>query len=135
MICFKHVLFVIKQQQTYSQETKFKVKTGVKPLITNTFSNVFKKLTDFNLEITKDVLNGNYSSSCGKFTFNLMAEENAEKGMFLTQTVNGNNFIWIRESDLVFKREDIEGYSIIYNKDKKSFKYSSSDGVKCVWSK
>lgn len=131
----KHVLFVVKKGETYSEETKFKVKKGVKPLITNTFSKVFKDLSDFDLEISKEMLDGSYTSSCGDFILTIEANENVEKGDFLIQTVNGKKFIWLRDNNLAFKREDVKGYSIIYNKENLSFKYSANDGVKCNWVK
>ncbi len=127
-------LIVIKAGSVYNGEVTFKVKTGETPMITNTFGNM-RKIGDFKIKMFSSLLNGDYTSDCGNFVLNLSAESSPEKGDYLIQTVNGNQFIWLRKSETTFVREMGEGYSLTYNKHDKTFTYSTTDGLTCVWKK
>lgn len=129
------VIYKIKKGNIYTRETTFKVKTGVKPLITNTFTKTFKNLDDFDLKISSDMLNGDYTSSCGNMKITINVDNSTERGDYILQTTNGKQFIWIRKSETTFTRENSEDYTLTYNKSNNTFSYSTSDGITCIWSK
>ncbi|WP_010232604.1 hypothetical protein [Gillisia marina] len=129
------LLFHVKKGEILTQETTFKVKTGVDPLITNTFNKSLKPLENFDIMVTGDMLDGDYISSCGNFNMNLKGENSIERGDYLLQTTNGNQFIWIRTSETTFVRENSDDFALTFNKDESTFKYSTSDGINCTWSK
>lgn len=129
------LLFELKSGNIYSQETSFKVLKGQKPLITNTFSNTLKILSDFDLLISAEMLNGDYISSCGDIKININTQNSPEKGDYLLQTTNGNQFIWIRSSETSFVRENNPDYTLTFNKNDNSYTYSTSDGINCSWIK
>ena len=129
------MLFHFKKGDILTQETTFKVKTGKKPLITNTFNKVLKPLENFDLKISGDMLNGDYISSCGDIKININAQNSEEKGDYLLQTTNGNQFIWLRISETTFVRENSDNLTLIFNKDHNNFAYSTTDGINCSWVK
>jgi len=130
-----NILFVLKKGIIVNGESKFKVKTGQTPMITNSFTKSLSELKDFNIKIFSNLLNGNYISSCGNFILNISAEKTAENGEHLIQTVNGKQFIWTRKSETTFTRKGCSGFSLTYNKGSKSFTYSTTDGIVCEWKK
>ncbi|MGG8495930.1 hypothetical protein ACQY1Q_05915 [Tenacibaculum sp. TC6] len=127
------LIFEIKKNEVYTKETSFKVKKGVKPLITNTFLKTFSKLDDFDLKISSNMIDGKYLSSCGNLTIDISSQTSNERGDFLIQTTNGKQFIWLRKSETTFIREENQGFTLIFDKVKQSFIYSTSDGVVCNW--
>ncbi|MHB0756973.1 hypothetical protein [Polaribacter sp. M15] len=129
------VLFKIKKGSVLTQETTFKVKKGVKPLITNSFTKTLKYLKDFDLKISTEMLNGNFVSSCQDIKVNILAQNSVEKGDFLIQTTNGKQFIWIRTNNTTFVRENSEDFTLIFNKSNNTYNYSTSDGITCIWNK
>ncbi|WP_299148140.1 hypothetical protein [uncultured Dokdonia sp.] len=129
------ILFNIRQGGVYTQETTFKVKSGVKPIITNSINSVLKKIDEFDLMLSAEMLNGNYVSSCGNIRINISASNSEARGDFLIQTTNGSQFFWIKKSETTFVRENNSGLTLTYNKSDNSFTYSSSDGIVCDWIK
>lgn len=129
------ILFEIKSGEIYSQETTFRVKTGDSPLITNSFSKTIKNLELFDLQLSADMLNGDYISSCADIKININAYNSPEKGDYLIQTTNGKQFFWIRSSETSFVRENSQGYTLTFNKNDNSYTYSTSDGITCIWKK
>lgn len=129
------ILFKVKKGSVLTQETTFKVKNGIKPLITNTFTKTLKKIQDFDLKISAEMLNGNFVSSCQDIKVNILAQNSVEKGDFLIQTTNGKQFIWIRTNNTTFVRENSEDFTIIFNKSNNTYNYSTSDGITCIWNK
>ncbi|WP_299064464.1 hypothetical protein [uncultured Polaribacter sp.] len=129
------ILFKIKKGSVLTQETTFKVKKGVKPLVTNSFKKTLKELKDFDLKISPEMLNGDFISSCQEIKVNILFQNSAEKGDYLIQTTNGKQFIWTRKNNTTFIRENSSDFTIIFNKSNNTFNYSTSDGITCVWSK
>lgn len=129
------MLFHLKKGDILTQETTFKVKTGIKPLITNTFNKTLKPLEGFDIQISGDMLDGDYISSCGDIRININGQNSEEKGDYLLQTTNGNQFIWLRTSETTFVRENSDDLTLIFNKDENKFTYSTSDGINCIWNK
>tara|TARA_R110002049_G_scaffold56399_1_gene155529 strand:+ start:387 stop:1136 length:750 start_codon:yes stop_codon:yes gene_type:complete len=129
------ILFKIKKGSVLTQETTFKVKKGVKPMITNSFNKTLKELKDFDLKISTEMLNGNFVSSCQEIKVNILFQNSVEKGDYLIQTTNGKQFIWTRTNNTTFVRENSNDFTIIFNKSNNTFNYSTSDGITCVWNK
>ncbi|MDO6600020.1 hypothetical protein [Tenacibaculum sp. 1_MG-2023] len=127
------ILYKIKKEEIYTQETTFKVKKDKKPLITNTFSKKIKPLDQFDLKISKQMLDGDYLSSCGNIKVNINSGNSTEKGDYLLQTTNGKQFTWIRSSETTFVRENNSDYTLTFNKDNGTYTYSTSDGITCSW--
>jgi hypothetical protein len=130
-----NVLFELKKGGVYTYETSFKVKSGKKPIITNSFSTILQTLENFDLQISDEMLNGEYVSSCGDINLSITSLNDLEKGDHLIQTVNGNQFIWIKKTDTTYKRENNDQITLSYNKSESKFIYSTSDGISCTWDK
>ena len=131
----KNNLYEIKKGSIYTQETSFKVKSGKKPIVTNSFIMPLQKLSDFDLEISNEMLEGQYISSCGNMSVTISAKTDAVKGDYLVQTTNSKEFIWIKTDGANYKRENNEDISLIFNKENESFIYSTADGISCTWNK
>lgn len=129
------ILFELKKGDIYTQETTFKVKKDVKPLITNTFSKTIKELENYDLKISAEMLKGDYVSSCGNIKININVRNSEEKGDFIIQTTNGKQFVWLRNSETTFVRENNDDYTLTFNKDNNTYTYSTSDGITCNWIK
>jgi hypothetical protein len=130
-----YILYELKIGNMYVEETIFKLKSGEKPLITNSFTKSLKEIEEFDIKIFSKMLNGNYISSCGNIVVNISAESSPERGDYLLQTTNGKQFVWIRKSETTFIRENGSGYSLTFNKTDKTFTYSTADGISCIWKK
>ncbi|WP_405293710.1 hypothetical protein [Algibacter sp. Ld11] len=129
------LLFELKQGDVSSQETTFKVKSGVKPLITNTYLKSIKSIDEFDLKISSKMLNGDYISSCGNLKININSGNSEEDGDYLLQTTNGKQFIWLRSSETTFTRKNNSDYTLTFNKHNNTFTYATSDGITCSWDK
>ena len=133
-------IYVIKNEEEYTAEYNFDVKKGVKPVITNRFNQKFRKsLKFFNLRIGADLLDGNYRSSCGggSIAISLKKAKVEEKYVeYLLVTMNGKNTKWKRISDKSFNRLDKSGYTLVFDKVKRSFNYTNSDdGMTSIFKK
>jgi len=129
------ILYEIKRGEIYTQETTFKVRKGNKPLITNLFSKTLKDLEVFDLQLSADMLKGDYLSSCGNLKVNINVSNSPEKGDYLIQTTNGKQFLWLRSSETTFTRENSQDFTLTFNKDNNTYNYSTSDGISCSWTK
>ncbi|WP_405369792.1 hypothetical protein [Nonlabens sp. Asnod2-A12] len=128
-------LMLIRSGEMLHSETTFKVRSGKKPLITNSFTRLFKPLNEFDLQISSAMIDGNYTSTCGNILINIESGKDPTKGDIIIQTVNGKQFTWLRTTDTTFIRENNDGYTLSYNQNKESFHYSTSDGISCTWEK
>ncbi|HNF28889.1 MAG TPA: hypothetical protein PLY81_01265, partial [Chitinophagaceae bacterium] len=54
---------------------------------------------------------------------------------FILQSVNGKQIKWKQTSPTMFVKENDTNSTLSYNKEKKTFSYSSSDGINCEWIK
>ena len=129
------LLFQFRSGDILTQEINFKVKSGVTPLLTNSFNKVLKPLEEFDLQLSNDMVNGNYVSNCGNILINIEAQSSVDKGDYLVQTTNGKQFIWLRTSETSFIRENSQDMTLTFNKESNEFIYSTSDGINCNWSK
>ena len=128
-----NLLYLVKSGGIYTYETKFKVKKGVKPIVTNSFFKVLKTIDNFDLAISPTMLNGKYISSCGEVKIEIKAGSSAEKGDYLVQTTNGKQFIWLRSSSNTFVRENNKELTLTFHKSSNTYTYFSSDGISCTW--
>lgn len=130
-----NMLFELKKGNVSSQETTFKVKSGIKPLITNSYLRSIKPIDEFDLMISAKMLDGDYISSCGNLNVNINSGANEEDGDYLLQTTNGKQFTWTRSSETTFVRKNNSDYTLTFNKNNNTFIYATSDGITCTWSK
>jgi hypothetical protein len=129
-------IYVIRKGNSYSQETSFRVIKGNKPLITNTFTKTFQKLSYYDLRLTPKMISGDYVSNCGDIRLNLNASKDETGRDIVIQTINGKQFIWIRKTEDTFVRKNnCNEATLTYNKNNNSFQYSTIDGVYCDWIK
>ena len=128
------ILMVVKSRQILHSETTFRVKSDKNPLVTNSFTRIFKPLSDFDIKVNLAMVDGSYTSSCGDIIMNvnLTAENNVG---IITQTLNGKQFRWVNSTGMNFKREDNPGYSLTYNQSNSTFLCATSDGITCTWNK
>jgi hypothetical protein len=128
------ILLMLEQNRIYNVEAEFNVKTGEKPIITNSYKNTLRKIDEFNLKISEAFVNGIWKSSCGNNQMSLsIIEENGEQKIL--QNVNGNQIKWIKQSSTSYKKEGDAGSTLTYQKSENKFFYSSSDGNNCTWAK
>ncbi|PHR69712.1 MAG: hypothetical protein COA67_09925 [Lutibacter sp.] len=136
------LLSVIKAGEIYNFENTFRVKKGVKPMITNTFIRQLKNYEDFTILLNASAVNGEWKTSCGSGSMSLdYGSQNLKNGIeektvdAISQVVNGKQFVWLKIADNSFVRQDNNEYTLSYNNDTGMFKYSTSDGITCDWSK
>lgn len=126
-------VYIIKKGSIYNQETSFSTSKGVKPLVTNSFTKVLGDISEYDLMLTAEILNGEFVSSCGNMKININAATDAIRGDHLVQTTNGRQFIWVRKTEESFVRENSNDYTLTYNKNTNSYNYSTADGIFCEW--
>lgn len=119
--------------RTYNFDNTINVKHGDSPIITLSHNYPLKKLTEFNIEVSA-LIEGDYKTSCGSNSFSISTiDENTKT--FLLQSVNGKQIKWLKTSSTLFVKESDTNSILSYNKEKKTFTYSSSDGITCEWTK
>jgi hypothetical protein len=118
----------------YNYENTINVKKGDTPIVTVTHLYPLKKLSEFNVEISSALIDGDYKNSCGSNSFSVSMKEEYSK-TFLLQSINGKQIKWIKTSPTLFVKENDTNSTLSYNKDKKTFAFSSSDGINCEWTK
>jgi hypothetical protein len=118
----------------YNYENTINVKHGDTPIVTVSHNYPLKKLSEFNIEISATLIDGDYKTSCGSNTFSISTKEENNKP-FLLQSVNGKQIKWLKTSATLFVKENDTNSTLSYNKEKKTFAYSSSDGINCEWTK
>ena len=110
-------------------------------LITITFLLCISKVTaqeqsaeEFSdLKTTIALLEGEYTSNCGAAEITVTLKESKEKGIYLVQTANDEQIIWLRSSNTTFVKQDGEDYTITYSETDNSFKYTNYEGDVCEW--
>lgn len=128
------LLFQYDPGRLYNYENTVNVKHGDTPIVTVTHTYQLKNGSDYNIETSSTLIDGDYKTSCGNgfFTITLKDENNKT---YLNQTINGKEIKWIKKSSTQFAKETDEGTTLSYNKTKKTFLFSSSDGITCDWTK
>lgn len=127
------VLYVLESGRSVTTEKKFKVKTGVKPILTNSFLVPLRPIDYFDLAISEETVNGDWVSSCGNILMSLMLTRNENGEIIIRQIINGKQNIWRKAGSNTFEKMYDRGITITYNKINGSFSYTSSDGVLCNW--
>jgi len=118
----------------YNYENTINVKHGDTPIVTVSHTYPLKKLNEFNVEVSATLIDGDYKTSCSSNSFSLSTKEENNK-TFLLQSVNGKQIKWLKNSATLFVKENDTNSTLSYNKEKKTFSYSSSDGINCEWTK
>lgn len=128
------VLMQYDPGRIYNYENTINVKHGETPIVTVSHSYPLKKMSEFNIEASATLIDGDYKTSCGANSFSLsMKDENGKS--FLLQSVNGKQIKWLKSSATLFLKDNDTNSTLSYNKDKKTFAFSSSDGINCEWTK
>lgn len=118
----------------YNYENTIKLKHGDTPIVTVSHNYTLKKLSEFNIEVSATLVDGDYKTSCGSNTFSISTKEENNK-TFILQSVNGKQIKWKQTSPTMFVKENDTNSTLSYNKEKKTFSFSSSDGINCEWIK
>ncbi len=131
-----HFIKVIQPGKLYNTETTFKVKSGETPIITNTVNYNLSKLSDFDLKINRNMVDGVWQSTCASVDMNfLYVERTTTAPAYILQTVNGKQIKWIKQTDITFMRETDNSTTLTYQKPTNSFLYSTVDGINCNFTK
>lgn len=118
----------------YNYENTINVKSGETPIVTISHFYPLKRLNEINIEVSSALIDGDYKNNCGGNVFSLsLKEENGKSYLF--QSVNGKQIKWIKTSASLFSKENDSNSTLSYNKEKRTFAYSSSDGINCEWTK
>jgi hypothetical protein len=128
------MLFQYDPGRIYNYENTINVKDGDTPVVTITHTYPLKKLSEFNLEPTAALIEGEYKSTCATTVFSIHIKEEVAK-TYLIQSINGRQIKWLRTSSNLFVKETDTGSTLSYNKEKRVFNFSSSDGIACEWQK
>lgn len=128
------VLLQYAPGRIYNYENSINVKHGDTLIVTVSHAYPLKKLSEFNLEISGALIDGDYKTSCGSNSFGVSMKVENEK-TFLLQSVNGKQIKWIKSSATLFLKETDSSSTLSYNRDKKTFSYSSTDGINCEWTR
>ena len=129
-----YILFQYEAGRIYNYENTINIKHGDTPIVTITHFYPLKKISDFNIETSSALIDGDYKTSCGTMTFSLTLQEQMNKA-YLVQTISGKQIKWIKISSTQFIKENDTNTTLSYNKANKTFSYSSSDGIVCEWNK
>ncbi|TAD81943.1 MAG: hypothetical protein EAY75_16935 [Bacteroidetes bacterium] len=128
------VLMQYEPGRIYNYESSVNIKPGDSPIVTVSHYYPLRKLSEFNIQISAELIDGDYKTTCGLNTWSVsMKEENGKS--YLIQSVNGKQIKWIKSTATLFLKETDSSTIISYNREKKTFAYSNSDGVNCEWTK
>lgn len=128
------ILYKYDADRIYNYENTINIKHGDTPIITITHYYPLKNLSEFNIETSSALIDGDYKTSCAQTTFSLSLKDQNNQTI-LIQSINGKQIKWIKTSATLFTKENDSNTTLSYNKEKKTFSYSSSDGINCEWSK
>ncbi len=129
------LLYSISKGNFITAEKEFKVKKGVKPIITNTFLLSLKSIDNFDIAVNETTINGDWTSNCGNIQMNLTIAKNEKNETVIQQLINGKQNIWIKTTSNTFEKFNDKTTTLSYNKQNNSFTYSTTDGVSCSWKK
>ena len=129
------ILFSIPKGNFITAEKEFKVKKGVKPIITNTFLLPLKSIDNFDLAINAPTINGDWNSNCGNSQMTLTLTRNEKNETVIQQLINGKQIVWRKTTSNSFAKVNDSNTTLSYNKLNNTFSYSTTDGVNCVWAK
>jgi hypothetical protein len=128
-------LFTIGKGSFVTGEKEFKVKGGVKPVLTNTFLFPLKPIENFDLAISEEVINGDWISSCGNIQMALTLSKNEKGEAVIQQQINGKQNSWRKLTSNTYEKVNDKSATLSYNKTNNTFNYSTTDGVVCSWNK
>ena len=129
------ILYSISKGNFITAEKEFKVKTGVKPILTNTFLLPLKSIDNFDIALNETTINGDWTSNCGNIQMTLTIAKNEKNETVIQQLINGKQNIWRKTSANTFEKLNDKTTTLSYNKQNNSFTYSTTDGVSCLWTK
>ncbi len=129
------ILYSISKGNFITNEKEFKVKKGVKPILTNTFLLPLKSIDNFDIAVNETTINGDWSSSCGNMQMTLTMSMNEKGETVIQQLINGKQNIWRKTTANTFEKLNDTSTTLSYNKQNNSFNYSTTDGVTCLWTK
>lgn len=127
---------VIQPGKFYNTETTFKVKAGEVPIVTNTVNYSLSKISDYDLKINREMIDGLWQSTCSSVDMNFaFVERTSTSPAYILQSVNGKQIKWIKQTETTFMRETDNSTTLSYQKVTNSFLYSSVDGMSCNFTK
>lgn len=128
------ILYKYDAGRIYNYESTINVKHGDTPIVTISHFFPLKAINEFNIETSSVLIDGDYKTTCGQTSFSLSLQDQTGKTV-LIQSINGKQIKWIKTSATLFAKENDTNTTLSYNKEKKTFSYSSSDGISCEWSR
>ncbi len=129
------LLFTITKGGFITGEKEFKVKTGIKPIITNTFLMPMKSIDNFDLAVNEGIVNGDWIANCGNIQMSLVMMKNEKNELVIQQSVYGKKNIWKKTTANTFQKAEDKTSILSYNKKDNNFTYSNEDGVICSWNR
>ncbi len=127
-------LFAFLKGKILNFEFEFNTKTGIAPIITNSYVQGLRPISGFNIALNDATVNGTWISSCGNSVNSLVFSADSS-GQFINQSVNGRQFKWIRRSVSEFIKDGDANSVLTYSKSNNTFTYSNAEGVSCEWNK
>jgi len=129
------ILYTIPKGEFITSEKEFKVKKGVKPILTNTFLMSLKSIDNFDVALNEATVNGDWTSNCGNIQMALTIGKNERGETVIQQLINGKQNLWKKATSNTFEKVNDINAKLSYNKQNNSFNYSTTDGVSCMWTK
>lgn len=129
------LLFSIPKGEFITLQKEFKVKTGIKPILSNEFLVPLKKIDFFTIELDETLINGVWVSDCGNVQMVLTLVRNQNGKTVIQQSVNGKLNNWVKTNTILFEKSTDNTVTLSFNKQAASFTYFNTDGVFCTWRK
>lgn len=128
------LLYKYDPGRIYNFENTINIPHGDAPIVTVSHNFPLKAIKEYNVEASSALIDGDYKTTCGQTAFGLSLQDQAGK-TYLVQSINGKQIKWVKTSATFFTKENDANSTLSYSKERKTFAYSSSDGVTCEWSK
>jgi hypothetical protein len=129
------LLFSVPKGEFITLQNEFKVKSGIKPVLSNQFLVPLKKIDFFTIELDETLINGVWVSDCGnvQMVLTLIRDQNGKT--VIQQSVNGKLNNWVKTNTILFEKSTDYTVTLSFNKQAASFTYFNTDGVSCTWRK
>lgn len=125
------VLCVFKKDKIYNENDKFKVKSGVEPVLTYEERKTLKPLSEYNLLIDGQMLEGLWKSDCIDGEILITYIDTGVKDVLILR--NGTkSHSWVRRGAQVFDKTNMTA-SLTYDKQTSELIYFNNDGIQCRW--
>lgn len=123
------VLYMFEKGKIYSDDDKFKVRSGDQPILTYEETKSLKPLNEYNLLIDGKMLNGTWTGDCVDGEILITYSDTGVKDVLFLR--NGTTtHSWVRRSPQVFDKLD-QSASLTFDKQSMGLIYFNKDGIQC----